>query len=77
MNFIGTTMDGTNVYVGEDVIVLKAKNGMIHRITPDDMYITDKYGNEMSMTEIKACFKPKAPTYDELYEHWLKTKQND
>ena len=74
MNHIGTTEDGTEVYMGDDIIVLKAKNGMMQRITSDEMYIIDQYGNEMSMMEIQACFKPKAPTYHELYEHWLKTK---
>lgn len=74
MNHIGTTQDGVEVYMGDDTIVLKAKNGMMQRITPNEMYITDKYSNEMSMTEICACFKQQSPTYDELYEHWLKTK---
>lgn len=74
MNYIATTAGGEEVYMGDDVIVIKATNGMMQRITPDEMYIIDQYGNEMSMTEIKACFKSNAPTYAELYEHWLKTK---
>ena len=74
MNYIGTTLDGTEVYMGDDIIVLKAKNGIMQRITSNEMYIIDQYGNEMSMTEIQACFKPHTPTYAELYEHWLKTK---
>ena len=75
MNFIATLQDGTEVYMGEDLIVLKAKNGMMQRITPEETYITDQYGNEMSLTEIRACFTQNSPTYDELYEHWLKTKK--
>ena len=74
MNYIATTPDGTEVYMGEDVIVCKGKNGMMQRITPEETYIIDRYGNEMSLTEILACFQLNSPTYDELYEHWLKTK---
>lgn len=75
MNYIATMQDGTELYMGEDIIVLKGKNGMMHRITPEDMYIIDKYGNEMSVNELNICFQRNVPTYDELYEHWLKTKK--
>ena len=75
MNYIGAGIDGTEVYMGEDVIICKAKNGMMQRITPEEIYIIDKYGNDMSLTDIQICFTQHSPTYDELYEHWLKTKK--
>lgn len=40
-------------------------------------YIIDKYGNTLTIDDIKAVYQQNSPTYDELYEHWLKTKQND
>lgn len=40
-------------------------------------YIIDKYGNTLTIDDIKAVYQQNSPTYEELYEHWLKTKQND
>ena len=40
-------------------------------------YMIDKYGNTLTIDDIKATYQQNSPTYDELYEHWLKTKQND
>ena len=37
----------------------------------------DKYGNETSMVDMFLKFDKNAPSYEELYDHWLKTKQND
>ena len=74
MNYIGTTDDGIEVYMGDNIIVLKDKNGSGMRITPEETYVIDRYGNEMSIAEMNMCLKPNAPTYDELYEYWLKTK---
>lgn len=74
MTYIGTDGVGTNVYIDDDGTLWFRGENTSMRITSEDMYIIDKYGNEMSMTELKACFKPNAPTYDDLYEHWLKTR---
>ena len=56
------------------IVIYNEHKGMCMRIAKDDAYIIDKYGNEMSITGLKAVFTPNAPTYDELYEHWLKTR---
>lgn len=57
-------------------MVLTKYNGKI-KITPNNIYIKDKYGNILKFDEAKLIYQQNSPTYDELYEHWLKTKQND
>ena len=57
-------------------MVLTKYNGKI-KITPNNIYIKDKYGNILRFDEAKLIYQQNSPTYDELYEHWLKTKQND
>ena len=52
------------------------ENGTII-FTNEDTYMVDKYGNTFTINDIQAIFKQNSPTYEELYEHWLKTKQND
>lgn len=47
------------------------------KITNDNLYLTDKYGNTITIDDMKAVYQQNSPTYDELYEHWLKTNQND
>ena len=57
-------------------MVITKYNGKI-KITPNNIYIKDKYGNILRFDEAKLIYQQNSPTYDELYEHWLKTKQND
>ena len=52
------------------------ENGTII-FTNEDTYMVDRYGNTFTINDLQAVFKHNSPTYDELYEHWLKTKQND
>lgn len=47
------------------------------KITNDKLSFTDKYGNTLTFEDMKAIYQLNSPTYDELYEHWLQTKQND
>lgn len=42
-----------------------------------DTSMVDKYGNTVTINDISVISKQNSPTYEELYEHWLKTKQND
>lgn len=46
-------------------------------ISKDNLYIIDIYGNTFTMDDMCASYQQNSPTYEELYEHWLKTKQND
>ena len=52
------------------------ENGKI-MFTNEDVHMVDKYGNTFTIDSLKTMFQRNSPTYDELYEHWLKTKQND
>ena len=58
-------------YIDEDGSIVICDKHISMRIANDDAYIIDEYGNEMSITGLKAIFTPNAPTYDELYGHWL------
>ena len=53
-----------------------SENGTII-FTNEDTHMVDKYGNTFTINNLKAMFQRNSPTYDELYEHWLRTKQND
>lgn len=57
-------------------IIITKTDGTI-KITPDNVYMIDKYGNTLVIDDIRVTHQQNSPTYDELYEHWLKTKQND
>lgn len=71
-------LENINPYFDEDgAIVFKSTDGATIRITNKDLYFIDKYGNEMSMGDFKISLKSNTPSYEELYNHWLKTKQND
>ena len=47
------------------------------RIYNEGLFFIDKYGNTTTIDDAMLQYKQNSPTYDELYEHWLKTKQND
>ena len=55
---------------------LISENGKVI-FAQEDIHMVDKYGNTFTIDSLKATFKQNSPTYEELYEHWLKTKQND
>lgn len=61
-----------------DNIIVNYMNGSILIVTPDCTRMVDKYGNEcMFNAQGNVYYEYNSPTYDELYEHCLKTKQND
>jgi hypothetical protein len=47
------------------------------KIYNEGLFFIDKYGNTTTIDDVMLQYKQNSPTYDELYEHWLKTKQND
>lgn len=61
------------------------ENGLLTAISEDgkivftneDVHMIDKYGNTFTIDSLKAVFERNSPTYNELYEYWLKTRQND
>ena len=71
-------LENINPYFDEDgTIWFKAIDGISIRITNEDLYFIDKYGNETYIKGNNISFKRNTPSYEELYDHWLKTKQND
>lgn len=60
----------------DGILTLVSENGKIV-FSSKDATIVDKYGNVVTINDIKAVYQQISPTYDELYEHWFKTKQND
>lgn len=77
MIYIGKHSDGTDFYINDDGYFVWENHGIKQVLTNDDFYLIDRDGNVMSMLDLNSWLKPNIPTYDELYEHWLKTKQND
>ena len=51
-------------------------DGSYVKMTSTDLYFVDKYGNEECLSNFGATFKQNAPSYDELYNHWVKTKNS-
>ena len=71
-------LENINPYFDEDgTIWFKTIDGISIRITNEDLYFIDKYGNETHIKGNNISFKRNTPSYEELYDHWLKTKQND
>ena len=68
-NNIWQDKDGSFVLIGID--------GHWMKISSDGLSFRDKYGNVTTIDGAILQYKQNSPTYDELYEHWLKTKQND
>ena len=69
---------GVKAYIDDDgAILIKAVDGTIIKMTNKDLYFIDKYGNEMSINELNSHFKSNSPSYEELYNYWMNTKQND
>ena len=68
IQYINWDKNGTLTAVNE--------NGKII-FTQENTYMIYKYGNTLTIDDVQAVYHQHSPTYDELYEHWLKTKQND
>ena len=65
-----------NPYFDEDgALLFKSTDGTSIRITNKDIYLKDRYGNEMCMDNFKVSLKDNAPSYEELYKYWHETKQ--
>ena len=47
------------------------------KITNENFYMINKYGDTLTVDDMGYLCKINSPTYDELYEYWIKTKQND
>ena len=77
MIYIGKGNDGTDIYINDDGHLVWDNNGMKQVLTNDDFYLIDRDGNVTSLLDLNKRLKPNVPTYEELYEHWIKTKQND
>jgi hypothetical protein len=61
-----------------DAFTVNYINGFVLTVSKDCTRAVDKYGNEWGYNSQGALFyQQNSPTYDELYKHWLKTKQND
>ena len=58
MNYSGTGTDGTEVYMGEDIIILCKDKKVAQIITPKDIYLIDNGGRVISTKELKGCFSP-------------------
>lgn len=68
----------TNIIVslGKENIRVVHPNGAIFYLCEDYGVHTDKYGNKTYLyRDGNILCENIAPTYDELYEHWLKTKK--
>ena len=62
----------------DNVFTVNYVNGSVLTISKDCTRSVDRYGNEYIYNDQGALFyQYNFPTYDELYENWLKTKQND
>ena len=60
----------------DGLIIATGADGSCIKMTNVDLYFVDCYGNESNLNDTKFTYKPNSPSYDELYNHWLKTKHN-
>lgn len=68
-------LESNNTYFDEDgAFVFKSTDGTSIRITNKDIYLKDRYGNEMCMDNFKVSLKDNTPSYEEFYNYWLETK---
>lgn len=64
----------SKMFFDEDGILTISNGNETIKIKNDGFHIIDQYGNEMVFKDCKLTFKNNSPTYEELYNHWLKTK---
>lgn len=55
-------------------MTFKGNDGQTIVISAKRVFVTDEYGNNTELIDGRINYKQNAPTYDELYKHWLKTK---
>lgn len=59
----------------DDGMIFKYTDGSLLKHTEDHIEYTNKYGDVTMMDQKSFQYsQAERPTYDELYEHWLKTK---
>lgn len=67
-----------NIWQDKDgSFILRGVDGSWFRIGNEGLSFRDKYGNTTTIDGGYIKSSTRIPTYAELYEHWLKTKQND
>ena len=61
--------------ITNDQFYIFASEGFMS-IGPNGLFVINKYGDKVDINadECKVMPNHNKPTYDELYEHWLKTK---
>ena len=69
-------LDASYGYDRDGNIIITKPDGNI-KITPNNLCLTNMYGNKLTINETSMIYQQNSPTYHELYECWLKTKQND
>ena len=69
--------NGTILYANlvDGSYIIQSIDGNMIKIMSDGLYMVDKYGNTTFLTDINFAYKQNSPSYDELYEYWLKTKE--
>jgi hypothetical protein len=61
--------------IDNESIIIKYKDSSQLKYAADYVQFTNKYGDvEMFDADSYQYLPAERPTYDELYEHWLKTK---
>lgn len=58
----------------DGLVIGMRPDGSYMKMTKTDLYFVDRYGNEECLSDFGVMYKQNSPTYDELYNHWLKTK---
>lgn len=64
----------SKMFFDEDGILTISNGNKTIKIKNDGFHIIDQYGNETVFVDGKIIFKNNSYTYEELYNHWLKTK---
>ena len=64
----------SKMFFDEDGILTISNGNKTIKIKNDGFHIIDQYGNETVFVDGKITFKNNSHTYEELYNHWLKTK---
>lgn len=64
----------SKMFCDENRVLTISEGNETIKIKNDGFHFIDRYGNEMFFKDYKLTFKNNSPTYEELYNHWLKTK---
>ena len=68
------TITNPNMYIDDEGSIIWDGLGITVKLTNERCYITSAYGDEICITNTHITHTQNSPTYEELYEHWLKTK---